>query len=321
MSSMLQFLFSSLQQSNNLPTMNRSNLFFLCFVCLATFTRCNEVVPIEIEEAPRMFVIDAWVNNLPEEQMIKLSYTQPYFEPNQMEGIENGFIYIESQNNPVRRFLHRGNGEYIWTPKNGERIGAIGDEFRLFVAFDNQLFIGLSTMNPAPKIDSIVQRLRRNQLNNGDGIYAQFFAKDLPGQGDAYWIKTYKNGVFLNKPSELNIAFDAGVDFGANIDGVTFIPTIRDMVNRVPDENDPLGDMIAPPYERGDSIHIEIHSLTLEAFRFLKVAKNQTNRANNAIFSIPHANPRGNIINTLNNELAIGMFCVSAVEQMGKRIK
>ena len=49
-----------------------------------------------------------------------------------------------------------------------------------------------------------------------------FFARDPFGAGDTYWIKTYKNGSFLNKPQELNIAYDAAFDGGSASDGIVF---------------------------------------------------------------------------------------------------
>ena len=60
-----------------------------------------------------------------------------------------------------------------------------------------------------PDIDSIVFSFKEESVCP-EGYYAQFYADDIAVPGDIYWIKAYKNGSFLNKPNEINLAFDAG---------------------------------------------------------------------------------------------------------------
>ena len=66
--------------------------------------------------------------------------------------------------------------------------------------------------------------------------YCEFFARDLLGLGNSYWIKSFKNDTFLNRPSEINIAFDASFDAGGEVDNLIFIPPIRDNIN--PNDDD-----------------------------------------------------------------------------------
>lgn len=296
------------------------NQFFLLLMVSMICVNCEDVIDVEVDEAPSLVVVDAWLNNKEEAQTIKLTLSQPYFENEFADGIEGALVGIE-RSGELLVFEDQGKGIYTWEPAPGERIGQVGDTFNLGIELDGQVFASTSVMNRVPNIDSIVYEFRTDELIGPDGIYAEFFARDLPGRGDTYWIKAFKNGQYLNKPSELNIAFDAGFDAGADSDGLVFLRPIRNLINRVPDEDNPEDDIMIPPFAEGDSIYVEIHSITNEAFTFLEIARDQMNNGANTIFSIPIANTRGNIVNTETGAFAIGMFNVSAVIGEGIRIE
>ena len=296
--------------------------FFSFYYCISLLlTSCHDIVDVDLEEAPPRLVVDAWLNNLPEKQIVKLTYTQAYFDSSLAIGIEEATVIVENKGLNKMNFRHQGQGNYTWTPKNGDAIAKEGDELTLSIRWNDELYIASTTVRPVPKVDSISIRIRKNQLNRGDGHYAQLHARDIPGEGHTYWIKTFKNNIFLNKPAELNIAYDAGIDFGANLDGVPFISVIQELVNGVPDNTNPLQVVADPPYQRGDSIRVEIHSISREAFLFLKVVRNQTTKGENAVFSLPFSNPRGNIFNPVTGEFAIGVFCVSSVESLERPVR
>lgn len=300
----------------------RIKVLFLLSMGLALFS-CEDVIDVDLEEAPDQLVVDAWLNNKSELQTITLSSSQNYFDNQFASGIEGAVVSVE-RGGVVLNFEDQGKGVYTWTPAAGETIGEVGDNFNLAISLDaslDNIYFASSTMNRVPIIDSIVYEFRTDELIGPDGIYAEFFARDIPGRGDTYWIKTFKNGEFLNKPAEMNITFDAGFDAGADTDGLVFLRPIRELVNRVPDVDNPEDDGEIPPYIEGDSIFVEIHSLTNEAFTFLEIARDQMNNGANTIFAIPIANTRGNVINTQTEEFALGIFCVSAVESMGQRIE
>ena len=150
---------------------------------------------------------------------------------------------------------------------------------------------------------------------------AEFWATDPLGPGDAYWIRTFKNGLLLNKPSELNIAFDAGFSIGGQSDGVTFITPIRRRIN--PNEQDEDG-VPLNPIENGDSLQVQIHSITPQAFTYLNEVAIQTDRPGGfqELFATPLANVSTNVINTnANGSKVLGFFNVAAVSAAGKRFK
>lgn len=284
------------------------------------FTSCEDVIDINTDPAPQLLVVDAWINNLDQPQIINLSLSQPYFDSANPAGVTGASVIVENSSGKTLVFEEENNGNYVWTPGNGETIGEVGDGFTLSIEWNDVIYEASSQMNRVPEIDSLVQEYREPELGNPEGIFATFYARDFPGQGDAYWIKTYKNGQFLNKPIEMNLAYDAGFDSGSSIDGVVFIVPIRELINRFPDEEGE-DDFEVPPYMPGDSIRVEIHSITEAAFNFLSIAKEQMTNGDNTIFALPLANTKSNVRNVATGERALGFFNVAKVSSAGKIIE
>ena len=281
---------------------------------IVTALSCTDVVDIELESASSDLVIDAWLNNKSEVQKIRLSLSQPYFNNTFAEGVANATVMVTTSGGDTLAFGDQGDGNYTWIPDPGANLGEVGDVFALQIDWNGETYVAMSEMRPVPAIDSIQIEFRTGELGLADGHYAAFFARDLIGVGDTYWIKAYKNGVFLNKPQELNLAYDASFDSGGDVDGIIFIPPIRELINRFPDPDTP-DDFDVPPYAPGDEVHVEIHSVTPEAFFFLETARDQMANGDNTIFAIPVANTKSNIIRSRDQREALGFFCVSAVSE------
>lgn len=284
-------------------------------------TSCEDVVDIETDPLTPQLVVDAWVNNQSESQQIFLSMTQPYFQNTLPEGISGATVQVIKNENEVFEFTEIEKGNYVWTPSNNEILGEVGDEFSLVIDLDGKTYVSSSTLNRVPPIDSISQELREAELGNPEGIYTEFFARDFIGEGDTYWIKTFKNGEFLNKPSEINFAFDAGFSSGAAVDGLIFIPPIREAINRLPDSDSEDNSDVAP-WTQGDEVYVEIHSISLEAFNFLATAQRQMINGDNGIFAEPVINTTGNIICLQDDtEEVLGVFNVAGISNLSRVIE
>ncbi|MEM6631900.1 MAG: DUF4249 domain-containing protein [Bacteroidota bacterium] len=277
---------------------------------------CEDVIDVDLVDAEPILVVDAWLNNQSIPQEIRLTRSQPYFDSSIPPGIEDASVLLRSSSGITREFMYQADGTYAWIPDAGEVLGTVGDSFFLEINWEGNTYSSSSSLKRVPRIDSIVTENRTDEIFGPDGIYAQFFARDPLGVGDTYWIKTFKNGEFLNKPSELNIAYDAGFDPGSRIDGLIFIPPIREFINRIPDEDNEADDGDVPPYEVGDLIRVEIHSINLEVFRFMETARDQMRNGENTIFAIPLANTRGNVRKEATGELVLGIFVVSAISSL-----
>ena len=277
----------------------------LIFILSLGLWSCEDVIQVELEDGGEALVVDAWLNTLEVDQEILLSAAQTYFDGSAPQGIVSAEVLLRRNDGAIFTFLHDEGGKYIWPYASGG-LGEVGDSFQLEINYDGQSFQGQSELRRVPQIDSIGIEFREDELFFDDGLYAQFFARDFIGGGDTYWIRTYKNGDFLSKTQSINLAFDAGFDAGTGVDGLIFIPPIRELINEL-DE-----DLLQVPYEVGDEIRVEIHSISNEAFDFMEIARDQINNGDNGIFSIPLANTRTNISST-GGLPVLGFFNMAAV--------
>ncbi|MEL6864935.1 MAG: DUF4249 domain-containing protein [Bacteroidota bacterium] len=294
---------------------------YILFVSLGSFfIACEDVVDVDLAEGTSQLNVDAWLDNRPQTQEIRLTQSKTYFDDGNPEPVLDANVVVTDSEGTEYVFEDADrDGRYTWQSIDGTAFGKIGLDYFLSIETGEESYVASSSMNRVPPIDSITYEFEEEGLGTPEGYYAEFFSRDFSGPGDTYWIKTYKNGIFLNKPGEINIAFDAGFSAGGNVDGLIFIPPIRFAINRVPDSGDDAeDDNQVPPYDIGDDIRVEIYSIPLDAFTFLEQARNQL--TNEGLFATPLANVPTNIFNAAGEvpveRQAVGYFTVSAVSSL-----
>lgn len=298
-----------------------TNIVIVIFVVSFSLLSCETVIHPTLESAEPVLVVDAWLTNRSETQVIILSKTQPYFDNSLPKGVKGASITVVDNHNNTFLFEESTSksGYYEWTPATDEVIGYTGDQFQLKITVDGEIFNASSYMGNAPAVDSITFK-KDKVFGIEDSVYVgEFWAKDPVGFGDTYWIKAYKNGNLLNKPAEMNLAYDASFSSGGEIDGVTFIPPIRQGINAQDVDAD---DKSLPPFESGDSINVQLFSISHEAFNYLNEVKTQTDRPGGfqELFANPLANVSTNIVNAnTKGSKVVGFFNVSAVTSRGKK--
>jgi hypothetical protein len=289
--------------------------FIVILVLLVLSWGCEKRIDPELPEAPPLTFVDAWITNTYEPQIIRLNRTLPYFENSEFPGITGADVRITDNENNEYVFIESEitEGEYTWAPPSDtETFGKVGNQYILTISYDNTILEAISQMNRVPEIDSISFRYEEGNSFFPESYFAGFYAVDPIGPGDTYWIKAYKNGVYLNKPDEINIAYDAGFSAGSEVDGITFIQPIRDGIN--PFEQDENDDFLSP-YAPGDSVYVEIHSISNFAFYYLTQVRVQIDRPGGfaELFATPLSNVVTNVVDVTNNEPLIGFFNVAAV--------
>jgi len=298
---------------------NRISLMLIGFALIS----CETTIHPDLEDAESLVTVDAWVNNKMEPQIITVSLSQPYFENTLPPGDTGADVTVENltSDNTISFAEVPGQpGSYGWTPAIPDEMGAFGDQFRLLIQTNGESYEAFSVMGRVPVIDSITFTFEEGNEFLSNFYIAEFWAREPAGSGDTYWIRASKNSIPLNKPSEISLAFDAGFSQGGNFDGVTFIPPIRTSINPFDQDEE---DNFLPPYLPGDSVHVELHSISLSAFQYLNQVIIQTNRPGGfgELFSPPLANVPTNIANTnADGRNALGFFNVSAVSTSGKRL-
>ena len=364
-------------------TVKRLAILLLTISTLA----CDDQIFPELPPSDQLVSIDAWLDNIPGPQVIRVQRSQNYFANTALENIDGAQVTVTDDQGEVFNFTQESNGEYVYVPPGDSGFfGSIGRTYFLEVIVDGITYSSSTTLNRVAPIDSITFRFEEEDNFLPDSYFGELWARDPVGLGDTYWIKTWKNGIYLNKPGEINVAFDAAFSEGGNVDGVALIVPIREGIN--PFEQDDNGDFLSPyrmadtlelqgsrvfrdeePYavlrddtifyqvnsdsinfvnqeladdlvfeildpERfiveqnrliitGDSVYVEIHSISNDAHFFLTQVQIETDRAGGfgELFASPLANVSTNIISSDPDQEVLGFFNVAAVSAMGKRLR
>ena len=291
---------------------------FISLIAFAFFA-CENIIYPELEPSLEQYVVDAWLNDLPGSQKIFLSKSNNYFMSELPKLLSGAEVYLTDEDGN-RYDFEETEGGYVWGDSSSTSFLQVGTSYQLNVSIDGIRFSGTSEMNPVPPVDSITFKYQEKDFSTAEDYYlAEVVATDLAGVGNTYWIKAWKNGVYLNKASEINIAYDAGFSAGGNIDGQVFIQPIQELIN--PFDTDEAGEaLIEPPYSIGDTIYVEIHSISESAFYFLNEVKIQTVRSGGfgALFAQPFSNVSTNLMNEDVNSAIhpVGFFNVSAISSL-----
>ena len=294
----------------------RNTLLPFLFLILIS---CEDIITPELPTNDPILVVDAWLNNLNEEQKIILSSTQDYLDSTSSPSVSGAIVQVSDNLGNVFDFIESVPGEYVWQPTNlKNNLGDVGSSYTLNIQYDGKEIIAQSTMNRTSTIDSV--NFVRGQFPEGS-YYAEFWSREEAGIGDAYWIKSYVNGIYQNGLDDIITCIDAGASSeGAVIDGIPFIPPIRRGITRF--ETDDDGDFISP-FNKGDSIYVEIHSVTYEAFDFLNKTSIQINRPGGfgELFAVSLSNVPTNLQVVNDNRFpVVGFFNISAVHGMGNTL-
>jgi len=257
---------------------------FLVILTAFFFVSCEDVVDVTLDEADPQITFDAILTNEIAPQVIKITRSNLYFDNSgNFAGVSVDSVIVSDQDGKRFPFVETQTGEYVFTPSGADTF-SLGNNYSLRIYKGADLYEAESQMKRSTPIDSITYEFLEKGTFGTDqpaGYFASLNAIDQIGVGDCYWIRTYVNGKFLNKPSNINIAFDAAGP-GANSDGFPFVFPIAFI-----SIND-----FASPYKLGDKIKIEILGISRGYFDFLTLAQQQLQ--NGGLFAAPPVNVRTN---------------------------
>jgi len=280
--------------------------FFISIIGLITivFSSCIDVIQVDLKTGSTLLVVDAFVNNLPSTQTVRLTYTAPYFNNTATPPVLGAAVSITDLTNAkTYTFTPDGNGNYLYTPQLNDSMAQVNHNYQLTVSFNGTNYTSTTKLNRTTKIDSIIFTNSRRGFSNHPAdttnprrFYPNLLAKDAPGGIDYYWIKIYKNNVFYNTPRLLNVTQDNG----GGQDGGFFIYPVA-------------SGLVSDPLYRLDVCKIEINSITAQTYDFLSQMQTQMTNAQSGLFAITPENVKTNIsVSSGSGMKAIGWFSMSA---------
>lgn len=291
-------------------------------------TGCDYLVDVDTGSATSVLVVDAWVTDKDETQTIYLTFSQDYFDNDELPPAATGAtVTVSDTDGNVYTFeedTDSEEGAYNWTRSGAEVFGTYGMTYTLEVVYEGETFQATCKTGRVPDVDSITYELVEDHPGDDDDTWyqGQFWATDPEGTGDTYWIKTYKDGTLLNKTSEINIAYDAAKTETNGYDGVTFISAVRRGINANETDDD---DKPVSPLSVGDSLYVEINSLTTASYTYWSEVLDQTASSgglSELFTATPLANVSTNIVNLdANGSDVVGFFNVAKVSGLGKKFE
>lgn len=272
---------------------------------ILVLSSCEEIISIEIPSANPNVVVEAFLTNEPQSQIIRLRESQNYFDESNPKPITGAEVSVQDNHGHNYTFIEDSLGKYVWNPSQEVPvIGQAGSSFTLKVRWNSEEFQAFSTMNRVPTLDSIAYKFIENSFapegKPKEGYEAQFFAKDFVGQGDCYRVRFYKNGKRFNTTQNIIVTYDANFQKGPQGDGLVFILPIRKAIS-------------PELYLENDELKVEILSITENEFNFWSQAILEINNA--GLFARPTANIPTNFVNknAQSNWQGAGWFSTSAV--------
>ncbi len=287
----------------------KSVTFAIIMACsVIGLTSCEDVIDLNSATGPTQLVVDGWITNEPGSQSIRLTWSAAYFNNDAAKPVLGAEVTVTDDKGVVYTFKDlANNGKYVWGGSIKDTLGHIGRKYTLKVKNQADIYTAVNEIKRVPVIDSIVYQKEtlpfKPEKGPKEGYVASFYARDFEGAGDTYWIKPVINGkATVTRPTSISIAYDAAFSAGAPSDGLIFILPLRQAIT-----TDSL-------YSAGASVGAELHSITNEAFDYLKQIGEQA--ANGGLFAVPIQNIKSNVVNTTpGGPGALGYFGASAVSR------
>jgi len=252
-------------------------------------TSCKKEINITLKSSAVRLVVDGLITDEGKSHIVKITQSSNYFN-NDPEPEVSGAIVSISDGNMITSLTETEPGVYE-TPSDFK--GEIGKTYSLDIKYNKEEYSGSSLIKPVMTVDSIYfQKIQNENPNDPQRYRVLINAQELPEQGDCYAFYYYKNGVFmsdtLNRANIINDDFSNGIYLiGFRALNVTASP--------------------------GDTITLEIRSITRQYFDYLKLIMAQT-RTPNTPFTGPPANVEGNMKDiTDKSKQVMGYFTASAV--------
>lgn len=291
----------------NYSDMKKTIKLFLAFIAVLAFTSCEDVIQVKLDKGEPIVTIDAFINDMRSQQKVRLTYTDGYFSQKTNAPIVGATVVLKDlTNGQVYNFTDNTDGNYVFNLTSTDTLGRVGNEYEITVTHQGNVYTSSTALNRTAQIDSLHVEYREPGGFGGDeGYIFSFHGQDPTGDiPDFYWVKSYRNGVFFNKGSEINVAWDGANGTGA--DGLYFIPPISQAVT-------PSGEV----FQKFDVCRVEIHSINRDTYDFFLQVQRQT--TNYGLFATTPENVKTNLKCTTSDKIkVVGWFSMSAVGSMEK---
>ncbi|MCH7411315.1 DUF4249 domain-containing protein [Belliella sp. DSM 111904] len=255
--------------------MKKHNIIVLISLLILTVS-CVDVIDMQINDYEPYVVIDGEIQDISENQEIKISISQPYLKEGEI-WVSGAEIELFENGNSLGFYKEVKAGTYMITlvPTYGNKyhIEITLPELTNFLEFSYQKIISIPELfKEVTPIESIGYEFRQEKAGvMEEGYYVFIDTFDPVGLGDFYQWKLEKNGKLFNLPSELTLLSDELVD-GNQLHDLFFFER----------------------FDKGDTVTVYQSSLSKNYYKFLEAVYTLA-VSQGGLFEIPGYNPTPNL--------------------------
>ncbi|HTA63421.1 MAG TPA: DUF4249 family protein [Bacteroidia bacterium] len=300
--------------------MKKTILNILFAVCsLLIISSCTSVIKVDVPKGSTLIVIDAFLNNNPEPQKVRLTTTADYFSNAPTPPVLGATVTLNDlTNNTTYTFSPDGNGNYIHSPLQNDSMAQVHHKYQLNVSYNGNNYFALSTLNRTTTVRAIFFRgspydpfglKPPSDTTNPRVYYPIVFVVDSTGPvEDYYWLKTYKNDVFYNEPDVMKVFPEAGYD---HTDGDTL--GLQFCFYGLTPKTDQI--------HKYDIFRADLYSIDKDTYSYLSQLQTQLTNSQSGLFAVTPQNVKTNIQQTAGTQKAIGWFNMGAVSSRSQIAK
>lgn len=265
-------------------------IIILSIIGVTSLSSCEEVINIEVEQAPSQLVIDGLVTDEDTIHVVHISLSGGFDGTVPVE-VTGAVVEVRDNLGNVYNYTHNPEGYdslegYYYSDQR--YMGVVNGIYQLDVRVGNESFTAADTLHGVTAIDSLSIRIDEQAVNDSesDGKIYQvlLYAQEPQETIDFYYFKFYRDS--LLEVDDNIYVFDDKV-LGSSLDGLPSPVLFRE----------------------GELAGVEIYGLTRAQFVYLTDLANILNN-DGGMFSPPPANPRSNISGG-----ALGFFQVSGLNR------
>lgn len=255
---------------------------FITILCFGILTSCEDVIDVELNDAPPKLVIDASISkgfNDDSVARVFLSTTIPFFD-NGVTKVNDAEVTISSSNGTVYELENTSDGLFGNNNFNPDP----NLYYTLRIVYKDEIYTATEQLNRVVPLEFVEQR------NDGG-----FTGEDIE-------LKAY----FTDPAGEKNYYFFEGLSEKG------------DVLNVYDDEffngNTLFGYYVVEDLEAGDEVYFYLHGADEAFYNFMFILLQQTSNQGGGPFETQPATVRGNIINETNpDNFPMGYFRISEV--------
>lgn len=192
---------------------------FLPFL-LVIFQACEEHVQIDLRESVSVPVIEGVLTDKRGNAFVKLSSTVDYFHTGYFPVISGADVQILRDEGPPFVMIEESPGLYI----NYTARGIPGRHYTLRVAFEDEVYTGVSTMPSKVPIDSLLPEYFSGTRFSEEGFLVHCYFTDPAEQKNYYRLRVLKGNFQSNYYYLLDDRLNNGMSIHYFLFGKPFLP-------------------------------------------------------------------------------------------------